>query len=592
MKDLLQHNHLALIFFPALLLTLWLTPVAIRYSGRLNAVDLPSERKVHGRVMSRLGGVAMLVGLVLPLVFFTPLDRTMLVFLAGALLAASTGFLDDVYCIPPAAKFAGEVAASAAFVFLSGASIREFGDLFGAGEISFGRFGPVLTIFCMVGVMNALNLADGLDGLAGGLSAIAALFLGLFAYLALDWVPVWVLLALVGSLFGFLRYNTHPAELFMGDTGSLLLGYTLSAVSVMLVRDKPAGIHLAPVTVAAVLALPITDTLLVMGRRIRHGQNPFRPDRTHLHHRLMDLGLQHAVVVRILYMGTSVFGILAWLLRTAPDWVQFAAVVLLAALIHGTVYGLQRFGLRWNGGSREASSGAGPDESRMGRLLERSVWWVTGAIAAGLAVPIVALPALPPVFGGVAMAALVFVAAMFPWRAHLHRSAVVNGLIWIACVCILALVQAAPGSPAWIPKYLSVMSAGVFLWVLLKMKYRGHREALQVSAFGMLMLGVVLFVALVLVPALDLGEGLRKMLLVVCMESVAFLMAMKILIRRQPQCNSLFAVALLGALALIVVKGFVFTGKAPHFFAAPTDASASAAVSADRPAPPCSSAPR
>ncbi|MBP2676746.1 MAG: hypothetical protein H6Q84_3586, partial [Deltaproteobacteria bacterium] len=136
-------------------------------------------------------------------------------------------------------------------------------------------------------------------------------------------------------------------------------------------------------------------------------------------------------------------------------------------------------------------------------------------------------------------------------------------------------------SPAWIPPYLAVMSAVVLLWVLLKMKYRGHREIVQVSAFGMLMLGVVLFVALVLVPALDLGDGLRKMLLTVCMESVAFLLAMKILIRKQPQCNSMFAqsnsmfaVALLGALALIVVKGFITTEKAGNFLAAPAGASA------------------
>jgi len=156
--------------------------------------------------------------------------------------------------------------------------------------------------------MNALNLADGLDGLAGGISAIAAIFLGLFAYLSVDWVALWILLALVGSLFGFLRYNTHPAKLFMGDTGSLLLGYTLSAAAVMLVRNDPVGIHLAPVTVAAVLALPITDTLLVMSRRLRHGQNPFSPDRTHLHHQLLELGFPHAVVVRILYLSAGAFG--------------------------------------------------------------------------------------------------------------------------------------------------------------------------------------------------------------------------------------------------------------------------------------------
>ena len=574
MSDLLPHNNLALIFFPALLLSLWLTPVVIRSSSRLNAVDHPDARKVHERAVSRIGGVAMVAGLVLPLLFFTPLDRTMLAFLVGVLVVAATGFLDDVYHIPPAAKFVGEIAAAAAFIFLGGVSIQEFGDLFHTGEISCGRLAPVLTIFCMVGVMNALNLQDGLDGLAGGISVIAAIFLGLFAYLTGDSVSQYILIALVGSLFGFLRYNTHPAKLFMGDTGSLLLGYTLSAAAVMLVRNGNTGIHLAPVTVAAVLALPITDTMLVMARRLRHGQNPFWPDRTHLHHQLLELGLPHAVVVRILYLSAGAFGMQAWLLHGTPDWVQFCQVILLATLVHGTVYGLQRLGLRWNGGSKPVPSPADPAGTVMERLLEKSVRWVTAAVAIGLVIPIFALPVLPPFFSGIAMAVLLFVAAMFPWRAHLSRSSVVNGLIGFACVCLIALVQAAPGSPAWVPKYHAVMSAVVLLWVLLKMRYCGHREIVQVSAFEMLLLGVVLFVALVLVPALQLGEGLRKMLLAVCMESVAILLAIKILIRRQPHRNSMIAMAFLGALALIVVKGFVPTEKAVNFVAAPAVASA------------------
>jgi hypothetical protein len=122
------------------------------------------------------------------------------------------------------------------------------------------------------------------------------------------------------------------------------------------------------------------------------------------------------------------------------------------------------------------------------------------------------------------------------------------------------------------------MSAVVLLWVLLKMKYCGHREIVQVSAFEMLLLGVVLFVALVLVPSLLLGDGLRKMLIAVCMESVGFLLAMKILIRRQPHRNSMIAVALLGALALIVVKGFVSTEKTVNFVAAPANATAAQPV--------------
>ena len=574
MTDLLRHNHLALIFFPALFLSLWLTPVVIRYSYRLNAIDRPGERKVHERAVSRLGGAAMVAGLVLPLVFFSSLDRTMQAFLAGVFLITATGFLDDVYHISPVAKFAGEIAAALAFVFLSGISIREFGDLFGTGKISAGSLQPLLTVFCMVGVMNALNLSDGLDGLAGGISAIACVFLGLFAYLSADWVPLWILLALLGSLFGFLRYNTYPANLFMGDTGSLLLGYTLSATAVMLVKEDNPGMHLSPPMVAGVLALPITDTLLVMSRRFRHGENPFLPDQTHLHHRLLDLGFPHAVVVPILYLSTAMFGVQAWFLRDAPDWGQFAAVMLLAMLVHGSVYSLQRFGYHWKGIERFLPYWTDPGYSGMARVMGKSVRFAAGTIAVGLMVPVVALPVVPPVIGGIAAAALVFVAVLFPWRAQHSTPSVAHGLMWLACFCLLALLQGIPGSPDWVPRYLAVLSAIVLLWVLLKMKYRGHWEIVGISSFEILLLGIVLFAALVVMPALHMGNELRNMLLAVSLESVAFLLAVKIVILRQPRRNTVIVAGFLLALALIVAKGFLFTVKTANFVVAPAAASA------------------
>ena len=166
-------------------------------------------------------------------------------FLAGLFLVAATGFLDDVYRIPPSWKFVGEIAAAATFVSLSGVSIREFGDLFNVGGNRLRTpWDRSLPSSAWSGVMNALNLSDGLDGLAGGISAIVVSFLGLFAYMSANRVPLWILVALAGALFGFLRYNTYPANLFMGDTGSLLLGYTLSAVAVLLVQND--GIRHSP----------------------------------------------------------------------------------------------------------------------------------------------------------------------------------------------------------------------------------------------------------------------------------------------------------------------------------------------------------
>jgi UDP-GlcNAc:undecaprenyl-phosphate GlcNAc-1-phosphate transferase len=492
-------------------------------------------------------------------------------FLAGAAVISATGFMDDVYRIPPVAKFLGEILAAGTFVLVSGVSLEDFGDLFGFGEIRTGIFTVPLAIFCMVGVMNALNLSDGLDGLAGGISLIACAFLGIFAYLGQDWIPLAILVALVGSLFGFLRYNTFPANLFMGDTGSLLLGYTLSAVCLMLVRNDATPVHFAPVTVAAVLALPIMDTILVMARRLGKGENPFNPDKTHLHHRLLSLGLPHGAVVPVLYIGTALFGFQAWGLRSSPDWLQLAAVLVLGAIL----YGLVDLGRRvWMLGiafplmmriSREG--GLYPF---VARVMGKSVPVVGWVIGIGLFLPTVVLGSVSRTVSAVAVGVGLFMAALYPWRARRSRSALCYGLMYAGSVFLLAILQTVPGAPKWMPAYLAVFSAMIMGWVLLKMKYRGHREIVLVSSFEILMIGAALFVPVVLVPALGLGEGVRRLMLTVCFESIAFLMAMKILVRRRPSRNHAIAAGFLAALLVVAAKGIILapvvTASAPPVF--------------------------
>ena len=573
LNDLVFHNDLALRFFPALFISLFLTPITIRFSNRFNAVDYPGERKIHDKPVTRLGGVAVAVGVVVTLLYFEKIDRALAAFLAGALLVVLTGFLDDLYHIPPAAKFVGEVLGAGVFILLSGLWITDFGNLFGIGVIRAGILAPVFTVFCMVGVMNALNLSDGLDGLAGGISAIACVFLGTFADLNQLWLPLPVLLALLGALVGFLRYNTYPANLFMGDTGSLLLGYALSAACVLMAQYGGVGLRLSPVTVAGVLALPIMDTLLVMWGRLSRGENPFLPDKTHLHHRLLDLGLPHTAVVSILYVSTAAFGTLAWVLRGWPDWVSFLAVLLLGFGIYGTVFLLRRLGYRWKAKEErnDDHQGQSPVYPFIARFMGRSVRHVGWVIGFGLGVPILLLPSIPRPLGALALAAGIFVALLFPWKARATHSSVGYGLMYLACLFLLAILQLVPGAPHWIPGYLAVLSAVVMCWVLLKMKYQGHREIFQVSSFELLLIGVPMFVPLLLVPALGLGDGLRRMLLTVSLESTAFLLAMKILIRRQPWRNHFIAIAFLAALGLLGVKGLFFGYTGSGSLAAPVD---------------------
>jgi UDP-GlcNAc:undecaprenyl-phosphate/decaprenyl-phosphate GlcNAc-1-phosphate transferase len=555
--ELSSHSQLAVLFFPALLLSLWLVPLTNRLAFRIGAIDCPCGRKVHTRAIPRLGGLAMVAGLIVPLLLFQEIDRSLVAFLAGALIVAFTGFLDDAYRIPPGLKFAGEIAAAFVFIFGSGAMLTSLGDFLGVGEVRTGFLAPAVTVFCMVGVMNAFNLSDGLDGLAGGLAAIACVFLGVFAWQAGHWLPLAVLAALFGAVLGFLRYNTHPASLFMGDAGSLLLGYSLSAVAVMLVQGSGAGIELSPVPVAAVLALPIIDTLLVMGRRVWRRENPFQPDKTHLHHRLLDLGLPHAAVVSILYVSAAGFGLQAWGLQDLPEGIQFAAVLLLGAAVNGFVPVLRRLGLRWeflSAGGLPSRDGASDFATRIMEKSVRPAGWI---IAAGLILPAVALPSVDPEAGAVALAVGGAVAVLFPWRSRRARSSICYGLTYVACVSLLAILSFTPGALRWLPGYLAVLSALVLVWVLFKMKYRGYREIVLFSAFEVLLIGGSLVLPFLLAQSLGLGEGSRRTLLIVCFQSIALLLAMKIFIRRRPSRNPVIAAGLLAALAVVGARGMI-----------------------------------
>lgn len=556
MKELLSHHSLASLFFPALLFSLWLIPIAIRVSYRIDAIDRPDKRKVHSREVSRLGGAPMVAALVVSLLLFSDPNRTLTGFLAGVFIVASTGLLDDLFRIPPSLKFFGEIAAAAIFVAMAAQSVPGFGDFLGVGSVRFGVLAPLVTVFCMVGVMNAFNLSDGLDGLAGGLCAIACVFLGIFAFAAHRSLPLAILVALFGAVLGFLRYNAHPAVLFMGDTGSLLLGFTLSAVAVMLVQAGGPGTAYAPTTVAAVVALPIMDTLLVMVRRIRAGKNPFAPDRTHLHHRLLDLGVPHDFVVPVLYLASAAFGLQAWLLRGRPEGLQFAAVLGMGVLIYGPVRFLERSGYRWAGPRAQGAAyrPAGPSEA-IASVLSRSVAPVGWAIALGLFLPMFLFDYVATPVSTATLGTVIFVAVLFPWKCGKTRCAVCFGLIYVICVCIVGILHFSPGAPPWIHGYLEVLSAAALVWVLLKMRFCGRTEIFRFSSYETLMIGLSFAVLFVLVPVLGWGEGLRRMALTACLESVSILLAMKLLIRRHSAaCHSMFSAALVCLVLLLVAQ--------------------------------------
>ncbi len=301
----------AFTFLTALVVTFALTPLVKRFAIQIGAVDKPNARKVHHGMIPRLGGLAIYIGFITALALTVGFPHDILGLVCGATVLVAVGIADDVWSLPAKVKLLGQIAAAAVFVI--GFDIRiDWLEIPFAGYIFLSSVISVpLTIFWIVGFVNTMNLIDGLDGLAAGISAIASVAIFLVAFQMGQWTCAAAMVAMAGSALAFLQYNFNPAKIFMGDTGSMLLGYIIASVSIMGVMKSAATVVLIVPLVA--LGVPIMDTALAIVRRRLSGVPVFAPDKCHLHHRLLALGLTQKQVVLIMYAITAFFSCVALL---------------------------------------------------------------------------------------------------------------------------------------------------------------------------------------------------------------------------------------------------------------------------------------
>ncbi|WP_295402647.1 MraY family glycosyltransferase [uncultured Thiocystis sp.] len=314
----------------ALFISMLLVPPLARYAALLGLVDQPGERKIHHAIIPRTGGIAIVIGSLASILLWVPMRQDLVAFLVAVGLLFAFGVLDDRFNLHYRIKLLGQVLAALILTLGGGVLIQDI-PFFGDGLLVYPLELP-LTIFVLVGITNAVNLSDGLDGLAGGVSLLALGGLSVLAYQCGDTAALMVAFAIMGATFGFLRFNTNPAQIFMGDTGSQFLGFATGALALIVTqREDSAVSRLIPILI---LGVPILDTLTVMIRRIADGRSPFSPDRLHLHHRLLSAGLNQPKAVVLVYSAQAFLILLAYLLRYSADTVVLGAYVLfcLAAL--------------------------------------------------------------------------------------------------------------------------------------------------------------------------------------------------------------------------------------------------------------------
>jgi len=323
-------------FAVAMIVAVTLTPLVRRVMVRLDAIDAPDQRRVNKSPIPRGGGIAVAfaflvvaVGVIvvndrlrLVDVPFTIVPTDIAALLAGGALATVIGFLDDYFQLRARWQLLGQLAV-AVLAVAAGITIPFLNNPLGSGTILLeGPFAVGFTILWIVGMINSINFIDGLDGLSSGIALIAAVTLGLISLTVTVAQPFIAVLcfALAGSLLGFLRWNFHPATIFIGTSGVMFVGYTLAVLAIL---------GTAKVAVALlVLGVPIIDTFWIIVRRLVNGTSPFTPDRGHIHHRLLDLGLTHGQTVLVIYAMCVALALLTFLLSGTGQLYAFMGLAL------------------------------------------------------------------------------------------------------------------------------------------------------------------------------------------------------------------------------------------------------------------------
>ena len=323
----------------AMLISFVATPLVKKLAYKVGAVDVPKDnRRMHDHPIPRMGGLAIFIGCVASILLFADVTRPLQGILLGSCLIVAVGVVDDAHPLGAGVKFILQIVAALIAVW-HGVIIQTIANPFFFGDNPYWNFGiwaVPITVIWIVAVTNSVNLIDGLDGLADGVSTIGAFTMLIIALLMGDLEIAVITAALVGACVGFIPYNRNPAKIFMGDTGSTFLGFMLATVSVIGLFKFYAVISF--IVPFIILGFPIFDTVSAFTRRILKGQNPMKADRSHTHHKLIDMGMNQKQAVATLYLVAGVLGLCAVMIVTTG----YVKLILSVAALIGVAFTVAR----------------------------------------------------------------------------------------------------------------------------------------------------------------------------------------------------------------------------------------------------------
>jgi len=345
---------IVLAFITAFSLTFLAIPSIISVARKKHLFDEPGERRSHTVSTPSLGGIGIFAGTIFSIILWTPFSyfADLQYILCSFIIIFLIGAKDDIDPISPSKKFAGQIFAAAIIVLRAKIRISSFHGIFGIETLPYW-VSVLLTIFIIVLIINAFNLIDGINGLSGSIGILIAFTFGYWFYKN-DYIGnAMVAFALTGSVVAFLKYNFSPAQIFMGDTGSLLLGLVCSILAIQFIELNNGPVNpdwlffqSAPAAAVGVLILPLFDTLSVFTRRIINGRSPFYPDRTHTHHQLLDLGLSHMTASYVLFTVNAFFILLVYFMDFLGNIKLLMLVLTLALALSTLLFFMSRNAVR------------------------------------------------------------------------------------------------------------------------------------------------------------------------------------------------------------------------------------------------------
>ena len=544
-----------MVYFSTILLSVFITisliPMMIRLAETYQMVDLPNPRKVHVRPVPRIGGLAMALGVFVPVVLWALTDDFVRAFVLAAGVLVVFGFIDDMKGLGYRAKFSGQIIAALIIILYGGVRISSLGSLL-PGDLQPADWLKItLTLVAIVGVTNAFNLADGLDGLAGGVSLLSLCCIGYLAYLDDSTTVLIITMAMAGAIFGFLRFNTHPASLFMGDTGSQLLGF--SAI-VTAIKTTQGNTPLSPVLPLIILGLPVLDTLTVMVRRISRGTSPFHPDKDHFHHRLIGIGLSHAESVFVIYVIQALLILSAIFFKYQSEWLLIAGFAVFSAVVVGLFSAAERKLLRLPRFPRVQTA----VKDRLRRIIEQNYVIKISFGISKLFIPLLLLvscflPARIPGYVAItALCSLVLIPVVF-FAARNYLKACLRLVLYLAVPLVLYSVN--ERSAAWLNDDLLLLYRLCFIvitvFMVITMRFSRRRKGFRTSTMDFL----IIFIAIT-VPNLTGQMAQHFNLGLLTAEIIVLFFGYELVINELRDKFNVLSTATFVSMAVLTVRGF------------------------------------